>query len=200
MKKTEIFRILKVIWIGLYVSVASFFVTSPIYSLSPDLIKYHQQSSMSSDLLDQEEVRTLKIYVVSTGSKAIVTFKRGSQYNQEGLSQLNRLLYDWHSKQSIDMDPQLFDFLWEIQQYFSVPEYIYILSGYRTQETNKMLSRRNRKIARKSQHVLGKAVDFYIPGVSLRSLYKIAIRLKRGGVGYYSKFLHIDVGRVRSWT
>ncbi|PWL04424.1 hypothetical protein DJ468_02195, partial [Candidatus Liberibacter asiaticus] len=33
-----------------------------------------------------------------------------------------------------------------------------------------------------------------------RSLYKIAIRLKRGGVGYYSKFLHIDVGRVRSWT
>jgi uncharacterized protein YcbK (DUF882 family) len=48
----------------------------------------------------------------------------------------------------------------------------------------------------------GKAVDIRLPGYSLRSLRNTAIELKQGGVGYYpySRFLHLDVGDIRSWT
>ncbi|WP_333947644.1 DUF882 domain-containing protein [Candidatus Liberibacter brunswickensis] len=131
--------------------------------------------------MDKEEVRTLRLYVVYTGHKEVVTFKHGNQYNEEGLSKLNLLLYDRHSKKSTNMDPRLFDFLWEIQQQFSGSKYIYILSGFRTEETNRMLKKRNNKVAMRSQHVLGKAVDFYIPEVSIKNLYKVAVRLKKKG-------------------
>jgi hypothetical protein len=58
-------------------------------------------------------------------------------------------------------------------------------------------------VARFSQHTLGKAIDFYIPGVSLDKLRATAMKLQGGGVGYYptsgSPFVHLDVGNVRAW-
>ena len=58
-------------------------------------------------------------------------------------------------------------------------------------------------VARHSQHTLGKAIDFYIPGVPLDKLRETAMRLQGGGVGYYptsgSPFVHLDVGNVRAW-
>ena len=58
-------------------------------------------------------------------------------------------------------------------------------------------------MARHSQHTLGKAIDFYIPGVPLDKLRATAMRLQGGGVGYYptsgSPFVHLDVGNVRAW-
>ena len=58
-------------------------------------------------------------------------------------------------------------------------------------------------VARHSQHTLGKAIDFYIPGVPLDKLRATAMRLQGGGVGYYptsgSPFVHLDVGNVRAW-
>ena len=47
----------------------------------------------------------------------------------------------------------------------------------------------------------GKAIDVAIPGVQIRALRKVALSLKRGGVGYYprSGFVHLDTGRVRRW-
>lgn len=66
-----------------------------------------------------------------------------------------------------------------------------------------MLRKRGRGVARKSQHTLGRALDFYIPGVKLRKLRNIGLRMQNGGVGYYprsgSPFVHFDVGRVRHW-
>ena len=54
-----------------------------------------------------------------------------------------------------------------------------------------------------SQHMFGKAIDFYIPGVSLEKLRETAMQLQGGGVGYYpasgSPFVHLDVGNVSAW-
>ncbi len=51
--------------------------------------------------------------------------------------------------------------------------------------------------------MLGKAMDFFIPGVSLAELRVAGLRLQRGGVGFYpssgSPFVHLDVGSVRHW-
>ena len=66
-----------------------------------------------------------------------------------------------------------------------------------------MLRRRSSGVARFSQHMLGHAMDFYIPGVRLEELRVIGLRLQRGGVGFYptsgSPFVHMDTGGVRMW-
>jgi hypothetical protein len=66
-----------------------------------------------------------------------------------------------------------------------------------------MLRRRSSAVAQFSQHTLGKAMDFFIPGAPLEELRDAGLRLQRGGVGYYpasgSPFVHLDVGSVRHW-
>jgi hypothetical protein len=51
--------------------------------------------------------------------------------------------------------------------------------------------------------MLGKAIDFYIPGVSLEQLREAGLRAQRGGVGFYptsgAPFVHMDTGSVRHW-
>jgi hypothetical protein len=51
--------------------------------------------------------------------------------------------------------------------------------------------------------MLGKAMDFYIPGVPLEQLRAVGLYLQRGGVGFYptsgSPFVHMDTGNVRHW-
>ena len=61
--------------------------------------------------------------------------------------------------------------------------------------------RSNGRVARKSQHLLGKAIDVRLTDVETRVLYETALALRAGGVGYYaeSDFVHVDSGRVRSW-
>jgi uncharacterized protein YcbK (DUF882 family) len=45
------------------------------------------------------------------------------------------------------------------------------------------------------------AIDIRLPGVPTGTVRDAALRLQRGGVGYYcdSDFVHVDVGRVRRW-
>ncbi len=66
-----------------------------------------------------------------------------------------------------------------------------------------MLRKRSKGVANKSQHMLGKAMDFYIPGVPLKKLRETGLKMQMGGVGYYprsgSPFVHLDVGSVRHW-
>src|SRR2546427_2009747 len=66
-----------------------------------------------------------------------------------------------------------------------------------------MLHRRSRGVAKFSQHMLGKAIDFFIPGVPLEQVRFAGLRLQRGGVGFYptsgSPFVHVDVGSIRHW-
>jgi hypothetical protein len=58
-------------------------------------------------------------------------------------------------------------------------------------------------VARFSQHMLGHAMDFYIPDVALEQIRAAGLRLQRGGVGFYptsgSPFVHLDTGSIRHW-
>jgi hypothetical protein len=101
------------------------------------------------------------------------------------------------------MDPHLLDILWEVRREVGDPGPITIISGYRSPQTNSMLRARGRGVARYSQHMLGKAIDFYIPGADLADMRAVGLRLQRGGVGFYpssgSPFIHVDTGSVRYW-
>jgi uncharacterized protein YcbK (DUF882 family) len=43
------------------------------------------------------------------------------------------------------------------------------------------------------------AADIQIEGVRLHDIQKTAMKIKAGGVGVYSEFIHLDVGPSRTW-
>ncbi|TDH36335.1 DUF882 domain-containing protein [Pseudohoeflea suaedae] len=151
----------------------------------------------------QAETRSLKLYYTHTGEKAEIVFKRNGRYDQAGLNKLNRFLRDWRRNEPTKMDPRLFDLIWEVYRQTGSRNYITVISAYRSPATNEMLRRTRGGQAKKSQHMLGKAMDFFIPGVKLATLREIGMRVQGGGVGYYPKsgspFVHLDVGSVRAW-
>jgi Uncharacterized protein conserved in bacteria len=149
------------------------------------------------------ETRSLKIHFVHTGEKAVITYKRNGRYDAKGLKQLNNILRDWRRNEPTKMDPRLFDLVWEVYRRAGASGYITVVSGYRSPATNAMLRSRSKGVAKESQHMQGTAMDFYIPGVPLKTLREIGMKLQAGGVGYYpnsgSPFVHMDVAGVRAW-
>lgn len=149
------------------------------------------------------ETRTLKLYYIHTKERAEITFKRNGRFQQDGLNKLNKFLRDWRRNEPTKMDPRLFDLVWQVYQKVGGRDYIHVVSAYRSPATNSMLRSRSRGVAKSSQHMLGKAMDWYLPGVKLSTLRATALRFEAGGVGYYptsgSPFIHTDVGNVRHW-
>ncbi len=149
------------------------------------------------------ETRTLKLYYVHTGEKAEITFKKNGRFLPDGLKKLNVFLRDWRRNEPTRMDPRLFDLVWQVYRSSGSSQYITVVSAYRSPATNNMLRSKTSGVAKKSQHTLGRAMDFFIPGVPLAKLRGIGMRYQIGGVGYYprsgSPFVHMDVGNVRSW-
>lgn len=151
------------------------------------------------------QTKSLKLYYVHTGERATITFKRNGRFDPKGLKQINYFLRDWRRNEPTRMDPRLFDLVWEVYRRSGAKDYIHVVSAYRAPATNKMLRSRSRNsgVAKNSQHTLGKAMDFYIPGVKISTLRALAMQMQVGGVGYYPKsgspFVHLDVGSVRAW-
>ncbi|WP_187968180.1 DUF882 domain-containing protein [Aquibium microcysteis] len=149
------------------------------------------------------ETRTLKLYYIHTKERAEITYKKDGRYVQSGLNQLNRFLRDWRRNEPTKMDPRLFDLVWEAYQRVGGRDYIHVVSAYRSPATNSMLRSRSNGVAKNSQHTLGRAMDFYIPGVKLAKLREAGLKMGGGGVGYYptsgAPFVHLDVGSVRHW-
>ena len=151
------------------------------------------------------ETRTLSFHHTHSGEDLTVTFKRDGRFDEEALSQLNHFLRDWRTQEQTTMDPHLFDIIWEVYHDVDGKKPIQIISAYRSPETNAMLRRRSAHtgVARFSQHMLGHAMDFYIPDVPLEQIRYAGLRVQRGGVGFYptsgSPFVHLDTGNIRHW-
>ena len=157
------------------------------------------------DATAQNETRTLSFHHTHSDENLTVTFKRDGRYDEDALKQLNHFLRDWRTQDEIVMDRHLFDILWEVYRDVDGKQPIQIISSYRSPATNAMLRHRsaNSGVARFSQHMLGHAMDFYIPGVPLEQIRYAGLRLQRGGVGFYptsgSPFVHLDTGSIRHW-
>jgi uncharacterized protein YcbK (DUF882 family) len=155
------------------------------------------------DATAQNETRTLSFHHTHSGEDLTVTFKRDGRYDEEALKELNHFLRDWRSQDQTTMDRHLFDILWEVYRDVDGKRPIQIISAYRSPATNAMLRRRSSGVARFSQHMLGHAMDFFIPDVPLEQIRFAGLRLQRGGVGFYptsgSPFVHLDTGSIRHW-
>jgi uncharacterized protein YcbK (DUF882 family) len=149
------------------------------------------------------EVLSLKLYNIHTQEKGVFVFKRNGQYDRAGLAALNNFLRDWRKERPTNMDPRLFDLIYQVYRASGSRDFIHVVCGYRSPETNGMLRRRSKGVAENSLHMQGKAMDFFIPDVPLAKLRQIGLQMQTGGVGFYptsgSPFVHMDVGSPRHW-
>ena len=145
--------------------------------------------------------RELSFYNTHTGEKLSATFWSGGKYLNDGVEEISWLLRDHRAGTAHPMDTKLLDLLYQLQAKVERPGEFQVISGYRSPATNEMLNKKSSKVAKRSYHMLGQAIDVRMPGFDTRQLRKAAISLKGGGVGYYasSDFIHLDVGPVRKW-
>ena len=106
----------------------------------------------------------------------------------------------------IFVDSELVQCLQKIRNHFGKP--VHITSGYRTVEHNAAVGG-----SKSSQHLLGRAADFYVEGVPVATVaaYAETLLSGRGGIGRYPKdakhparktgWVHIDTRAGKSrWT
>src|SRR5579863_3549724 len=146
----------------------------------------------------------LRFYHTHTGERLDVVYRRGDQYIPEALDALDHFLRDHRTGDVRHFDPHLFDLLHDLAASLgdSAGE-INVICGYRTPWSNEFLRTRSPHtgVAQHSLHMQAEAIDIRLPGIPTSELRNAALRLHRGGVGYYrsSDFVHVDVGRVRHW-
>ena len=148
-----------------------------------------------------QDVRHLSFYHTHTSEELSVTYYVDEEYVASEIKKLNHFLRDFRTEDEVEMDPGVFDILFEIQQRTGSTGVFEVISAYRSPETNEMLRSNSGGVARNSQHLLGKAIDIRLTDLDTAELRDIALSLERGGVGYYSEsnFVHVDTGRVRRW-
>jgi len=146
----------------------------------------------------------LRFYHTHTNERLDIVYRRGENYLPEGLATLDRYLRDYRTGEVHHFDPHLFDLLYDLTAAVndSAGE-IDVICGYRTPWSNEFLRTRSAHtgVAVHSLHMQAEAIDIRLPGIATTALRDAALRLQRGGVGYYreSNFVHVDVGRVRRW-
>jgi uncharacterized protein YcbK (DUF882 family) len=175
------------------------------YSCGLALIAFLFGSKALQNAIAEGDTRTISLHHIHTDEDITITFKRDGRYDEASLEKLNWFLRDWRRNEQTRMDPHLIDLVWEVQREAGAKDAIQVVCGYRSPQTNAMLRHRSARsgVARFSQHMLGHAMDFYVPGVPLEQLREYGLRLQRGGVGFYpesgSPFVHMDIASVRMW-
>jgi len=129
-----------------------------------------------------------------TGSKLTVTSHLPSPRT------LNRFFRCAHDRRYTLMDPRLMLAAVNAARHFGQTR-IVIISAFRTRRLNEEMRTKSHKVALRSRHVHGQALDLRILGVDTAVLCEYLRSVHKGGVGCYPRlrFVHVDVGPVRKW-
>lgn len=174
----------------LFLSISAFAVDAPKHFPKPDVKPlYHLPD------------KSLHMRSTHTGEEINIVFWKDGAYVKDALLRLNYFLRDHRTNDVKAMDPELFMLVSRLYNDVGGKGAIEIISGHRSKKTNNMLRKQGRKVAKKSQHVKGTAMDIRIPNVPLKIVRDTALSYGLGGVGYYSRsnFVHVDTGRPRFW-
>jgi uncharacterized protein YcbK (DUF882 family) len=145
--------------------------------------------------------RQLDFYHTHTKESLTIVYHDGNDYIATALKQINHFLSDFRDGAVHAIAPATLDILFQLRTELGGEDTFEIISAYRSPETNTMLRKQGRGVAKRSQHLEGKAIDVRLRGVDSARLRDAAIKLQLGGVGYYreSDFVHVDSGRIRTW-
>jgi uncharacterized protein YcbK (DUF882 family) len=147
------------------------------------------------------DVRQLSFYHTHTSEKLDIVYAKNGAYIPDALAEVNHLLRDFRNGEVHPIDPRLLDILNGVRLRTASRGHFEVISGFRSPTTNEMLRHNSGGVARNSMHLKGQAIDVRLTDVDSRDVRRVAIAMKRGGVGYYpdSDFVHLDTGRVRTW-
>jgi uncharacterized protein YcbK (DUF882 family) len=146
--------------------------------------------------------RGLSFFNIHSGESAAAEYCRAGALVPESLTKINHVLRDTRTNETRAIDVGLLDLLVLLARALPTEEPFHVISAYRSRSTNDYLRiHGGGGVAANSLHLVGKAIDIRVPGTKLRDLYQKAVELGIGGVGIYprSDFVHVDVGRVRTW-
>ncbi|MGD9974345.1 MAG: YcbK family protein [Desulfatirhabdiaceae bacterium] len=170
--------------------------------LSADPVEAAVKRSSKIYRKSKQVSRALYFYNPHTGEKLDVSYFTKGRYSSAAMKDINRIFRDHRTGAIKPIDHKLLDYLYALSDKLETPRTpFHIISGYRSPETNALLSRQSAGVAKDSFHIKGKAVDIRLPGRTIASVRNAAVSLKAGGVGYYpeDQFVHIDVGDIRCW-
>jgi uncharacterized protein YcbK (DUF882 family) len=145
--------------------------------------------------------RSLELKNLHTGEVLQVTFDHEAGPDPATLAKLQHFLRDYRVNEEHAMDPALFSLLSDLAISAGKDARYEVISGYRSPGTNARLHAEGHGVAEHSLHMEGRAIDVRLLGCDLETLRDVALKAKRGGVGFYpsSNFVHVDTGRVRTW-
>ena len=145
--------------------------------------------------------RSIYLYNTHTGEFLRTVYWHSGHYQPAAMRQINKIMRDHYSGDVRTMDPKIIDLVALMQSKLGPHRPVHIVCGYRSPRTNAMLRRNTDGVAAHSLHMEGKAIDLRIEGLSIEHLGRFARSLRRGGVGQYpdSDFVHVDVGKIRTW-
>jgi uncharacterized protein YcbK (DUF882 family) len=145
--------------------------------------------------------RRLSLLNLHTGERLTAEYFVKGKYQRDALRAINRILRDHRTDELHPIDPGLLDLVHGLHGRLGRQGPLHVISGYRSPASNAMLRSVGDGVASNSFHLRGMAIDIRMPGVDTRRIYRAALQMRRGGVGYYgqSDFVHVDVGPVRTW-
>ena len=145
--------------------------------------------------------RKLSFHNLHTDETLTTVYWADGKYVPGALSEINYILRDFRRNEVKPIDARLLDLLYALRLNLDTNASFQVISGYRSPLTNAMLLRATEGVAAHSLHLKGQAIDLRVPGRDLSVVRGAALALRGGGVGYYprSDFVHVDVGRIRTW-
>jgi uncharacterized protein YcbK (DUF882 family) len=152
--------------------------------------------------------RTLSVVRPSSGERSKVLYWKDGEIIDSAYQELCHILRDVNGKASIPIDPKLFETLWASQAFvarYGLEQPLEVLSGYRTPASNARLREQGVPAARQSLHMVGKAADVRIAGLTEEVLGGLVKSFRKGGVGFYYRsgpkggWIHADTGLNRTW-
>jgi uncharacterized protein YcbK (DUF882 family) len=145
--------------------------------------------------------RELSFFNIHTHESLSTEYCRSGCLDPSSLEKIDYILRDDRVGEIKKIDVRLLDLLLILRRKIAAENPYHVISGYRSPKTNEYLRVHGHGVAEHSLHLLGQAIDIRVPGVRLQDLYRTAVSLRLGGVGFYpgSDFVHVDVGRIRTW-
>lgn len=150
---------------------------------------------------DPAAPRALSFVHTHTAERLSVEYFSEGEYLPDALATVNHFLRDFRTGAVHDIHPGLLDLLHRLAATTETSRPFQVISGYRSPQTNAALRQRSEGVAAGSLHMRGEAIDIRLTDVPLPRLRSAALAIHGGGVGYYpaSDFVHVDVGRIRTW-
>jgi uncharacterized protein YcbK (DUF882 family) len=147
------------------------------------------------------DIRRIRMYSGRTGEHLDMIYWIDGKYIKDAVKEVNYFMRDWRTDGVKKIDLRTIDIMAASYNLLDVNEPYMMLSGYRSPQTNAMLRRRSRGVAKNSLHMKGQAADLRLASRSVKQMARAAASCHAGGVGRYSRsnFVHMDCGVIRTW-